>query len=289
MSQQHNKPVLLMVGCGRMGGAILECALKGAVADVAIVDPRISDISDFLDGLHKEYGGVVGRFSSFDEFISAGIAHDYAMFAVKPQGLKDTLNGYLSANLLKNSHGAYVPSISVVAGVTVSGFKSILGEDAPVIRTMPNIPVSCGAGVTGFYASGETPDAAREFVKNVFSQGGVAPEVDREELIDAVTAVSGSGPAYFFYFVECLAQAGKELGLPEDVALKAATQTLCGAGRMAEHTAASALREQVTSPGGTTAAALNVFMENDNLRKIVKSAGEAAANRAAELAGMTSA
>lgn len=273
-------PTLLVVGCGRMGAAIAECALKGKIARVAAVDERMEEIAPSLTFAAE----LDESFDSLESVAASQLRYDYVLFAVKPQQLEKTLRDYVRYGLKNLPNGACRPCISVAAGAKVAVYKEILGSASPVVRAMPNLAMTVGAGATGFFASSETGGDVIEFVRTLFSQGGVAFQTQSEELIDAVTAISGSGPAYFFYFAECLAEAGEKAGLPRDVALALAKHTLCGAGRLAESGALSALREQVASPGGTTEAALQTLTTDNLLRDAVKGAVDAALARAKELA-----
>jgi pyrroline-5-carboxylate reductase len=153
---------------------------------------------------------------------------------------------------------------------------------------MPNTPAAVGRGVTGAYANEATSKAQHALAQALLAATGGVEWVDREELIDAVTAVSGSGPAYVFYLAECLAEAGAAAGLPPDLAMRLARATVSGAGELlhvSQEVSPSALRENVTSPGGTTAAALAVLMAEDGLRPLLDKAVAAAKRRAGELSG----
>jgi pyrroline-5-carboxylate reductase len=271
------KPVLLLIGCGRIGSALLSCALESGIADVAVVEPRIFDISDCTKG--RSSPSFAASFATLPDYAESGVRHDYVLFAVKPQQLHDVLAEYAELGLQKDA-----AVISVAAGAPVALFEGMLGKGVPVIRAMPNIAVACGAGATGYYASPSVSPVRKAFAAALFGHGGLAQELPEERLIDAVTAISGSGPAYFFYFAECLAKAAREIGLPEDAALALANRTLSGAGRMAESDSPSRLREQVTSPGGTTAEALSVLMQGGALERTVSEAVKAALARAKELA-----
>ena len=203
------------------------------------------------------------------------------ILAVKPQELRRV------AEALKPALQHKPLIISVAAGIRASDLEQWLG--LPVVRTMPNRPALNGCGVTGMYASPSVNQNQRELALQIMSAVGKAVWVDKEALIDAVTAVSGSGPAYFFLLMELLEQAGIERGLPADVSRTLAVETAYGAGLMARELTESPaiLREQVTSKGGTTEAALKVFSSRD-LKQIVSDAVKAAADRSAELAMMLS-
>jgi pyrroline-5-carboxylate reductase len=175
--------------------------------------------------------------------------------------------------------------VSIAAGIRIANLRHWLGGDTPVVRTMPNRPALIGAGITAACAGPGIDDADRAAVERVLLTAGPLVWLGDEAQMDAVTAVSGSGPAYFFLLVEALEDAGAALGLPRDVARQLAAHTALGAGRMVTESAdpPARLREQVTSKGGTTAVALAV-LERAGLRDIFAEAVAAAARRSAELA-----
>jgi pyrroline-5-carboxylate reductase len=156
-----------------------------------------------------------------------------------------------------------------------------------MVRAMPNTPAMVGRGVTGAFANGAVNDQQRERVHSLLRVSGPVEWVAAEADIDAVTALSGSGPAYVFYLVECMAEAGRKLGLQADLAMRLARETVAGAGELMHQSPddASRLRENVTSPGGTTAAALAVLMAEDGMQPLFDAALAAARKRAEELAG----
>jgi pyrroline-5-carboxylate reductase len=199
------------------------------------------------------------------------------ILAVKPQELRRVAEDIKPAL-------QYKPLIiSVAAGIRASDLEQWLG--LPVVRTMPNRPALNGCGMTGMYAAAGINVSQRELALQIMSAVGKAVWVEQERLIDAVTAVSGSGPAYFFLLMELLEAAGIEQGLPAEVARTLAIETAYGSGYMARELPESpaTLREQVTSKGGTTEAALKVFSARD-LKQMVSDAVKAAADRSAEMA-----
>jgi pyrroline-5-carboxylate reductase len=175
--------------------------------------------------------------------------------------------------------------VSIAAGIRIANLLHWLGSGMPVVRTMPNRPALIGAGITAACAGPGVEHTDRAAVERVLSTAGPLVWLDDESQMDAVTAVSGSGPAYFFLLVEALEDAGTALGLPRDVARQLAAHTALGAGRMVTESSdpPARLREQVTSKGGTTAAALAV-MERAGLRDVFAEAVAAATRRSAELA-----
>ena len=176
--------------------------------------------------------------------------------------------------------------ISIAAGITLGQLEHWLGADMPIVRCMPNTPALVEAGATGLYANTNVDPGQREQAKTIMNSVGLAIWVDNEDQIDAVTAVSGSGPAYFFLVMEAMIEAGKELGLSEPVAKQLTLQTALGSAQMAitSDEDAAELRRRVTSPGGTTEAAINI-MENKQLRAIFMDALRGAYDRSKELAG----
>jgi len=205
---------------------------------------------------------------------------DIVVLAVKPQVIDAVARSV--ADALDDE--ALV--VTVAAGIPVSRLAGTLGEARAMVRVMPNTPALHGAGATGLFAGAACSDAQRAAARALFEAVGRVFEIDDEALMDAVTAVSGSGPAYFFALTEALAAAGVRAGLDPDTAEGLAAQTAAGAGRMlaAEDVPAAELRRRVTSPGGTTAAALESF-ERDGLDRIVDRAVGAAVLRGRELGG----
>jgi pyrroline-5-carboxylate reductase len=175
--------------------------------------------------------------------------------------------------------------VSIAAGTTIATLARLLPGPTPIIRCMPNTPAAIGAGMMVCCANAHTDRAARDLATALLATSGRVDWIENEALMDAVTAVSGSGPAYVFHFIECLTAAGVSLGLPEALAERMATQTVQGAGRLAAEAGErpGRLREQVTSPGGTTAAALRVLMSDERLQRLIGEAVTAARDRGAEL------
>lgn len=202
------------------------------------------------------------------------------VLAVKPQDLAQVA-GAIGPAL--RASGAV--AISIAAGVPVGRLRSWLGASVPVVRAMPNRPALVGAGVTGLYAPPDVAPAQRKLAEAAMAAAGSVVWIDDEALMDAVTAVSGSGPAYFFLLAEALAEAGTGAGLPAQTARRLAVATLAGAGRMIDDADAdlATFRAQVTSRGGTTEAALR-SLEHDGFREAIGRAVQAAVRRGQELA-----
>lgn len=266
-----NKTVLL-AGCGNMGFAMLSGWIKsGALrpADVTVVEPN-EMLRDRVAAM-----GVVA-FTSVSE-VSGDVHPGVIVIAVKPQVMGDVLPGYK-----RFSESTF---LSIAAGIGIKFFLSHLGENTPIIRCMPNTPAAIGKGMLVYCQNAAVSDGTEIFVRELLSKSGRVAKVAEESLIDSVTAVSGSGPAYVFHFIECLTEAGVSAGLPRNVAGELAMQTVMGAGALAAESAETPtkLREQVTSPNGTTAAALAVLMGGDKLKNLVGEAVEAARIRSVEL------
>jgi len=262
---------VILVGCGNMGYAMLKgwiASGKLAPQDVSVVEPT--------DPLRERAAALgVNAVASADS-LAAG---DVIIFAVKPQVMDKVVPAYA------RFHDATF--VSVAAGTGISTFTGILGSSSAVIRCMPNTPAAIGKGMMVVFANENVKVEALEFVNALLSASGEVTMIDREELMDAVTAVSGSGPAYIFHFIECLTSAGVQAGLPDEKAKLLAMQTVWGAACLAKESGEEPglLREQVTSPNGTTAAALSVFMDQQKLEKLVTDAVEAARKRSVELGG----
>ena len=273
MSASQN---ILLVGCGKMGGAMLRGWLARGVAtnQVRIVEP----FADAVAALRQELSVTVVPDAAE---IGSDFSPDIVVFAVKPQGMDDIVPSY--ADYAAN--GAAI--LSIAAGRPISYFEAHLGGGASIVRTMPNTPAAVGRGITAACANAHVSVGQRAACESLLEAVGEVVWVDDEALIDPVTAVSGSGPAYVFLLIECLAQAGEAQGLPADIAARLARATVAGSGELARQSQESAatLRQNVTSPGGTTAAALDVLMADDGLLPLMNRAIEAATRRSRELAG----
>jgi pyrroline-5-carboxylate reductase len=211
------------------------------------------------------------------------------VLAVKPQMMDDAIAGLGD---MKHADCAY---LSIAAGISTGWLKQRLGDAAIVIRAMPNTPAAIGKGITALYADApnqasnqapnQAPNQARNLASQLLAAVGQVVHVQDEALMDGVTALSGSGPAYVFLLVEAMTEAGIKAGLPDDLAAELAKATVCGAGALmaAVDTAPAILRENVTSKGGTTAAALAVLMADDGLTSLMTKAVAAAKARSIEL------
>ncbi|MCK5874970.1 MAG: pyrroline-5-carboxylate reductase [Alcanivoracaceae bacterium] len=263
---------------GFIGAGNMATSLVGGMIAKGIRPARIwmGDVSqDRLDELSRQHRVHV----SADNAEIARRA-DVLVLAVKPQVMQAVCEA------LREALGERQPLIvSIAAGVTIASLKGWLG-DLPVVRCMPNTPALVQAGATGLYAEPSVSAEQKELAGQILGSVGLTFWFDEEKALDAVTAVSGSGPAYFFLLMESMIEAGRKLGLDERTARQLVLQTAWGAAQLAITSEAGpdVLRQQVTSPGGTTAAALNVF-EEGGFRVLVDSALAAARRRSEELAG----
>jgi len=206
------------------------------------------------------------------------------VLAVKPQVMRDVCRA-LSADLTDDHE---VLLISIAAGITTAHLESWFGEAAAIVRCMPNTPALVGMGASGLFANGAVTEEQKQLAQEIISAVGFVAWVDADSDIDIVTAVSGSGPAYFFLFMEAMQETAKEMGLSEDLARALTYHTAAGAAALAQHSKddIATLRRNVTSPGGTTEQAILQF-ENGDLRGLVAKALNAARTRSVELAKET--
>jgi pyrroline-5-carboxylate reductase len=269
----HNIRKLAFIGGGNMAGALIGGLVKRgvAVSHLVVADPS----PDQLQRLHRDFG-----IETTVDNAAAVKGAEVVVIAVKPQQIR-TVAQALAAPLAV-SHPLVM---SVAAGIPHAALSRWLGADVPVVRTMPNRPALNGFGATGLYAPQSVGAAHRALAETIMAAVSATVWVDHESQMDTVTALSGSGPAYFFLFMEALEAAARERGLPADVAHQLTLETAFGAAQMARQStdSLSTLREQVTSKGGTTAAALAV-LDAAGLRAIVAHAVAAADRRSAELA-----
>jgi pyrroline-5-carboxylate reductase len=266
-------PRIAFIGAGNMGRALLGGLTRTGTdpAGISVADPSEQQ----LQSARAEFG-----VRTTTSNVAAAQHADVLIVAVKPQVMRDTL-AELAGTVAER--GALL--ISVAAGVRIDAMALWLGGHERIVRTMPNRPALLGCGVTALYARASVNAADRELAASILGSVGGTVWLEREELIDVVTAVSGSGPAYFFRLIELLEEAGRGLGLPAEVARTLSIETAYGAGCMAHQRISepAELRAQVTSKGGTTEAAFKE-LESSDLRGIVTRAVGAAARRAAELA-----
>jgi pyrroline-5-carboxylate reductase len=263
---------LVLVGCGQMGSAMLRGWIAGGAAErLIVVEP-----AGLPAALPPE--PEIAWHATPTE-LPDGLAPDAVVFAVKPQIVDDVLPSYR-----RWTRPATV-FLSIAAGKTIAGLARHLG-DAAIVRAMPNTPAAIGRAITVACANARVTAVQRTLCDGLLAAIGDSTWVDDEALMDAVTAVSGSGPAYVFLLIEALAEAGIKAGLPADLALRLARATVAGSGELARRSEDSParLRENVTSPGGTTRAALDVLMGVDGLAPLLERAVAAATRRSRELA-----
>ncbi|KJZ19760.1 pyrroline-5-carboxylate reductase [Loktanella sp. S4079] len=259
---------LVLLGCGKMGSAMLAGWLRNGLPakSVWVVEPHPSD---WL----KAQGVNIGGDLPDDPAI--------ALVAVKPQVMAEVLPN------VKSMGGGTTLVISVAAGTPIRTFEDMLGSSTPIIRAMPNTPAAIGHGITALIGNGVIKSEDMELAEALLWSIGQTVRLDNEEQMDAVTAVSGSGPAYVFHLIETLAAAGESEGLPAELAMELAKATVGGAGDLAENSDddPAQLRVNVTSPNGTTQSALEVLMAEDGgLADLMKRTVAAAAARSRELA-----
>lgn len=259
---------LVLLGCGKMGSAMLAGWLAGGLppASVWVLEPNPSE-----------------WLKSTGVDLSGNLPNDPAvvLVAVKPQMMADALP-VLAA--MGNRDTVFV---SVAAGITITYFENVLGDRTPIVRAMPNTPAAISQGITAIVGNASASDAAMTEAEQLLQAVGDVVHVPDEAQIDAVTGVSGSGPAYVFHMIETLAAAGEAQGLDAAIAMKLAKATVAGAGAlaMASDESPSQLRVNVTSPNGTTQAALEVLMDaGTGFPALMAHAVKAATDRSRELA-----
>jgi pyrroline-5-carboxylate reductase len=279
MSDAALGPILL-VGAGRMGGALLKGWLSRGIAPsrIFVQDPALADD---VAAMLRDAGCQIGTPPALPS------PPEVMMLAVKPQAMDEVLPP------LAALAGSDTLVVSIAAGTTVARIAAHFAADAAIIRAMPNTPAAIGRGITALYANRSVSAGQREVCAGLLQAVGETVWIADEAQMDAVTALSGSGPAYVFLLAECMAKAGEAAGLPPELAGKLARATVAGAGELMHVTGAdpAELRRNVTSPGGTTAAALAVLMDDagrpeaGTLEALLVEAVKAATRRSRELAG----
>lgn len=261
---------VVLAGAGKMGGALLTGWLAQGLdgGDVVVIEPHPTDDITALSARGVRLNASAADVGAVSTLV----------VAVKPQMFAE------AATALRGYVGLSTLVVSIMAGKPIAALSEQLGGH--VVRAMPNTPAAIGRGITVAVADGSVTAAQRGIADALLRATGGVEWVDDEALIDAVTAVSGSGPAYVFLLAEELARAGVEAGLPEELAMTLARATVAGSGELLHRSDldAATLRKNVTSPGGTTAAALEVLMANDGFRPLLTRAVAAATKRSKELA-----
>lgn len=259
---------VVLIGCGKMGGAMLRGWISSGIKpqDISVLEPQ----------------GIA------QEFLSAGVhvftpntpPPDVAVLAVKPQVMNDVCAS------IKSTIAPQTLILSIAAGKSIATFENLFGAAQPIIRAMPNTPAAIGKGITVAVTNKNVTTAQKETAHKLLCTTGRVEWVEDESLMDAVTALSGSGPAYVFLLIETLAKAGERTGLPADLAMSLARQTVIGSAALAETdatTSTTILRQNVTSPNGTTEAALKVLMDETGIQPLFDRALAAATDRSREL------
>lgn len=264
---------LLLVGAGKMGSALLGGWLAQGIAarDLHVVEPDAAARKQMADR------GVAA--SETASALPAALAPETILFAVKPQSMDDVVPAYAR-------YADRALYVSIAAGKPIAYFEKHLGGEAAIVRVMPNTPAAVGRGMSVLTANARTTSAQRARAGELLAAVGEVAWIDDESLMDAVTALSGSGPAYVFLLVECMADAGVAAGLDPDLAKQLARATVIGSGELMLRSGedAASLRKNVTSPGGTTEAALKVLMASGGLQALMERAIRAATERSRELA-----
>ena len=268
---------ICFIGGGNMATSLIGGLIaQGHSADsISVSDPNESQRNQ----LEQQFS-----INSFADCAPAMADADIVVLAVKPQIMKDVaLN--IASSIAPNAKQPLF--VSIAAGINLFSLQSWLGENQAIVRCMPNTPSLIQLGASGLYANEHTSIVQKNLAETVLKAAGIVQWVQTEAEIDAVTAVSGSGPAYYFLFMEAMIDAGTELGLSRETATELTIQTAIGAAQMAKESDVDTaeLRRRVTSPGGTTEQAINTF-ESAHLRDIVKAALNSATRRSGELAEM---
>jgi pyrroline-5-carboxylate reductase len=264
---------LVLVGAGKMGGAMLAGWLeRGIRADaVAVVEPQPSpDLAEL----------AASSGFALNPDLAAMDDASVVVLAVKPQAMDAALTGVVGLGRSKPV------VLSIAAGRTIASFEAAFGTGAAIVRAMPNTPAAIGRGITVACANGAVSESQKALATALLEAVGEVAWIDDEGMIDAVTALSGGGPAYVFLLAECMAAAGVAAGLPQDLATRLARVTVSGAGELMHRSSeeAATLRSNVTSPGGTTAEALKVLMAKGALPDLMVEAIAAATRRSKDLA-----
>lgn len=273
---------LLLVGGGKMGGALLAGWLARGLkpAQVVVVEPDEARAAEI-----RRTAGL--RVVARGEDVPAALAPEVVLFAVKPQAMDAVVPLYRLYRLYRRAVSPGTVFLSIAAGKALAYFARHLGPDAAIVRSMPNTPAAVGRGITVACANAKVSAAQRAVCDDLLRAVGEVAWIADEALLDAVTAVSGGGPAYVFLLAESLAAAGIASGLPKDLAERLARATVAGAGELLHHALEppAVLRQNVTSPQGTTERALAVLMGPDGWQSLLDRAIAAATARSKELSG----
>ena len=266
-----NRGGIVLLGCGKMGSALLSGWLTRQInpESVDVIEPFPSEwLKSRGVGLNRRPSGRVPA---------------VCVLAVKPQAAEGALGD------VRGFGGGKTVVVSIIAGLPITYLESVFGPGTPIVRTMPNTPAAIGQGITALSGNRHAQSADMELAEGLMSAVGETVRLEDEGLMDAVTALSGSGPAYVFHLIETMAEVGKELGLGSGVARRLAVATIAGAGGLAASSdrTPSELRVEVTSPGGTTEAALKHLMDPESgLRQLMSRSMRAAEARGRELGSL---
>ncbi|MEI4196699.1 pyrroline-5-carboxylate reductase [Roseovarius sp. E0-M6] len=266
-SSELTRRGLVLLGCGKMGSAMLEGWLADGLpaTSVWVIDPKPSD---WLTSTGVTINGDLPESPAI------------VLIAVKPQMMGDALPAIAAMG------GGDTLFVSVAAGTSIAAYEDALGETSPIIRAMPNTPAAVARGITAIIGNAQATAAQLDLAEDLLSAVGQVVRLESESQMDAVTGVSGSGPAYVFHMIECMAKAGEAQGLAPELAMQLAQATVAGAGALAEAAdeTPEQLRVNVTSPNGTTQAGLEVLMDAQNgLPRLMARTVAAAADRSREL------
>ncbi len=266
---------ILIVGCGKMGKALINGWLNDGLEIDNLQVIEIEDHDKIRNELHNSKISICSSLSELPKSFSPNII----VFAIKPQISKTLLPLYASYVEKKTLF------LSIMGGVTTFSLKGLLGNSAKVVRAMPNTPAAIGKGVSVIFAGTDVSSSEKKICEELMKTVGSCEWITSEDSMDAVTALSGSGPAYVFYLSQAMAEAGVELGLPSDLSEKLARLTIYGSGSLLvkKNTSAIELRENVTSKGGTTEAALKILEKNNVFKKLMTNAIRKAKERSIEL------
>jgi pyrroline-5-carboxylate reductase len=252
---------ILLVGCGKMGGALLSGWLNQSIkaSNISVIEPQKNNLDIFL----KNGVNLYRKFEDLENHYEP----DFILFAVKPQMMDEIVPDY-------RCFSEKTTFISIAAGKTIAYFESQLGKKNAIIRAMPNTPAAVGRGITVACGNSFVKKKTQETCLALLTAVGDARWLDDESLIDAVTAISGSGPAYVFLLAETMLQAGMDAGLGCKMATELAVKTVAGSGELLQQSSEkiSVLRKNVTSPGGTTEAALSILMGKNGMQKLISEA-----------------
>lgn len=265
---------LLLIGCGKMGTALLAGWIARGLA------PTDAYVIEADTAQHDRIRAMGVAVAATPDTLAGNYSPTTVVFAVKPQNMDSVVPAYA-----RFADAALV--ISIAAGKSIAYYERLLGARSAIVRVMPNTPAAVGRGMSVCVANAHVDTAQRTRTGDLMAAVGDVAWIEDEALMDAVTALSGSGPAYVFLLVECMAQAGIAVGLDPATAMRLARMTVIGSGELMHQVSddAATLRRNVTSPGGTTEAALKILMGNPGLEDLMVKAIEAAARRGRELAG----